>query len=365
MNQAWWWRRGARAVEVAVFAVFVAGLVAVFVVVAGCAPAARPESVSAPVTCDQVRVPVLVSAAGSTSPTLAGQLCHPAGDLGSVVEVLIPGSTYNHAYWDFPVPSYSYARAHAARGFATLAIDRLNTGASSSIDPGSLTIEVDAACLHQVIAALRAGTVTAGHAFAKVITVGHSLGSVIALAEAGTYRDVDGLVLSGLTHTQNPAVQFAHLVHPANQADPSPSRFLPGKPAGEVTTLPGVRGRYFYDPADADPRVIEADEASKDTVAVAESAAFASTLAGPASGHITAPVLLAVGQHDALFTCAGASCADDSALRAAEAARFAAAASFQPFVLAGSGHDLNLASNHQQFYDTTIDWMDNHFRHSN
>ena len=39
--------------------------------------------------------------------------------------------------------------------------------------------------LHQLVAALRAGAV-AGHAFAKVISVGHSFGSQVVAWEAGT-----------------------------------------------------------------------------------------------------------------------------------------------------------------------------------
>lgn len=333
----------------------IAGL-AVLLAMTACA---RPTSEA--VGCDTVRVPVTASAAtGPTQLDIAGELCRPPDGFGATVELLIPGSTYNHGYWDFPAPSYSYARAHAARGLSTLAIDRPNTGASSRIDPAALTVELDASLVHQIVTALRAGQVAPGHAFTSVVSVGHSLGSVIAMAEAATYHDTDAVIVSGVTHSQNRAVQFARLVQPASQPDPSPSPFLKDKPAGTVTTLPGARGQYFYDPTDADPHVVAADEASKDTVSIAESAGFAPTLTGPASGQITVPVLLAVGQRDRLFTCGQTPCTDDGTLRTAEADRFGATTSFQAFVLPGSGHDMNLASNHQQFYDLSADWVEHH-----
>jgi hypothetical protein len=55
------------------------------------------------------------------------------------VQLLIAGATYTHAYWDFGTVdgvSYSYARAVAADGMATFAIDPLGQGDS----PGSAAV---------------------------------------------------------------------------------------------------------------------------------------------------------------------------------------------------------------------------------
>src|SRR4051794_9526697 len=61
-------------------------------------------------TCYQIQVPVFVPAIGNAH--MFGQLCVPrrSTSTSATVQVLIPGATYNHAYFDWPQdPSrYSY-----------------------------------------------------------------------------------------------------------------------------------------------------------------------------------------------------------------------------------------------------------------
>jgi pimeloyl-ACP methyl ester carboxylesterase len=63
---------------------------------------------------------------------MAGTLCRPPG--ASTVMVLVPGSTYNQTYWDFPyqLETYDFRLAMNRAGYATLVIDRLGVGKSSS-----------------------------------------------------------------------------------------------------------------------------------------------------------------------------------------------------------------------------------------
>ena len=55
-----------------------------------------------------------------------------------------------------------------------------------------------------------------GHAFAHVILVGHSVGSVEAWIEAARYHDVDAMIVTGALHALSPDL-------PALQSDLYPA----------------------------------------------------------------------------------------------------------------------------------------------
>src|SRR5690242_19897740 len=105
---------------------FVLGLIAVPVVVQG------TPALAAGVKCQQESVPVNLSASDPTVYQIAGWACWQGTQSRKPVEVLVPGFTYDHTYWDFPYahPSYSYVQAAAAAGYVSFAIDRLGTGKS-------------------------------------------------------------------------------------------------------------------------------------------------------------------------------------------------------------------------------------------
>jgi hypothetical protein len=67
--------------------------------------------------------------------------------------VLVPGLTYGASYWNFPVDParYSYVRAATAAGYATLAIDRLGTGASDHPPAAQVTAMSEAFARHDVV----------------------------------------------------------------------------------------------------------------------------------------------------------------------------------------------------------------------
>ncbi|MQA85658.1 MAG: alpha/beta fold hydrolase [Streptosporangiales bacterium] len=307
-----------------------------------------------PATCRDYRVPVssLPGTGNAGEHHIAGTLCMPAGRSPDTVQLLIPGGTYNHTYWDFPVPGYSYARAAAARGQATFNIDRFNTGRSSDLPPALVTVDVDAAAVHQVIEALRAGGV-GGVRFSRVVTVGHSVGSMVAIQEAATYHDVDGLILSAFTNYPSADLlaglaTFQLLVPARNE------------PLGEMTTAPGARGPWFHAEDNADQAVIAKDEATKDTITASEMATMSVPMLTLPTNLITAPVLIANGQHDRVFACVTRPCDDTAMLRRTEVPRFTSAASLDAFVLPGAGHSVNLARNRDEFFDVATAWVERH-----
>src|ERR1700745_262399 len=127
------------------------------------------------------------------------------------IQVLVPGYTYGRRYWDFPhrPDKYSYVRAAAEAGYATLALDRIGTGASSHPPPAILTLDVHVAALAAVVTALRHGSV-ADTVSMRMVAVCDSRASAIVAAHAvsaaldSSVEPVDGSILTGFSHLPLP-----------------------------------------------------------------------------------------------------------------------------------------------------------------
>jgi pimeloyl-ACP methyl ester carboxylesterase len=325
--------------------------------VAGLAPVAVSQPAQAAVpTCQTVTVHVALAPATPVTYRVAGELCAQGPLAGKTVQFLEHGLTYNHHYWDWPQQPSTYSYVHQAvqAGYATFNIDRLGDGRSDHPDPALLTTETQAFVAHQVVQHLRAH-------FPKVISVGHSFGSAIALYEGGTYADVDAVLLTGQMHAINPDVfpAFATDFYPA-ELDPQFAGA--GLPPGYLTSVPGVRGTLFYNSATADPAVIAADEAHKDLLASGEAATITDAQNPALSLAITVPVALAVGQQD-FIVCNPSlgpafSCADSAAVLAREAPDYGPHACLEAYVLASSGHDINLHPSAGDWFAFALSWAD-------
>lgn len=119
------------------------------------------------------------------------------------INVLVHDFTAGGWFWHLrDHPAYDYATRLAQKGEISLVLDRLGYDGSPLADGRSTCLGAQAHMLHQVVQHLRAGAYFfAGdrrkdpvHA-ARVVLHGHSVGAAIAQLEAGTFRDVDGLVL--------------------------------------------------------------------------------------------------------------------------------------------------------------------------
>jgi pimeloyl-ACP methyl ester carboxylesterase len=324
---------------------------------------------------------------------IAGQLCYPSAQnaIPGAIQVLVSGATYDSSYWDFPYQParYSYVQAANQAGFATFNFDRIGIGRSSHPASTSVTIQSDAYVIHQLIQGLRAGTID-GSQYGKVVTVGHSLGSLMAWYEAGTYHDADGVVVSGILHAfyLPGMVNFITTLYPA-ALDP---QFL-GKviDPGYLTMRPGTRESVFYYPPNTDPQVVSIDEQTKQTATISEAqGAYLQELPGelrPATGivcsllpgvcdgpvswavygvtrQINVPVLDVVGQYDSLF-CGGPGaanqCQSASQLQAQESAYYTGVAQrcLKLATLPMAGHDLNLELNAQDWFSLANSWSKN------
>src|SRR5262249_47501186 len=191
---------------------------------------------------------------------VAGQLCYKPNNK-NIVHLLASGATYSRAYWDFPLQPqrYSYVRALTNAGYATFNFDRIGIGESDHPPADQVTVQANAFVVHQIVQALRDGRL--GN-FVKVILVGHSLGSGIAIIESGQYGDVDGLILTGFLHALGPA--FLNLPASVYPAQNDPRFAAQNLPDGYLTRIPGA-GTLFYLTSKADPDVIALDELTKET----------------------------------------------------------------------------------------------------
>lgn len=295
--------------------------------------------------CQSLYVPVALGDGEPAQYSIYGELCNPSSGPGHTVQLLIPGGTYGHIYWDFSYQPqlYSYVRALNAAGYSTFNIDRIGTGLSSHplLDQGGVTMESNAYVVHEIVQDLRSGLM-GNQPFARVLLVSHSLGSAIAWIEAGTYHDVDGVIISGLLHHLN-ATMLANVLATFYPAALDPRFAGKGFGVGYLTTDPGTRKKDFYYLPDVDPNVIALDEATKETATDGEAVTFAPTLVDGISAQITVPVLLIVGQQDAILCGLGATdCSSDAAVQQAEAPYYASQAQLQVAVIPNAGHDINL-----------------------
>ena len=133
---------------------------------------------------------------------LVGELCAMDGFDDKTLQVLVSGAGYGSVYWDFPYEpdTYSYTRAALRAGYAVFNFDRLGMGRSDHPLGIALDVDTQAYVLSQTIAAL-----TTANDYSAVVTLGHSFGSLVALAHAlRNPEQLNGLVLTGYAHNVNP-----------------------------------------------------------------------------------------------------------------------------------------------------------------
>ena len=307
--------------------------------------------------CQTMEIPVTVAPGASATYSVWGELCGAAP--GRTVQVLVSGATYGHLYWDWPQEpdTYSYVRAANRAGYATFNYDRLGIGRSGHPPAVELTTGSAAWVLHQIVGALGKEPATQA---GRVMLVGHSLGSLIAMTEAGVYHDVDAVALTGIAHlfaTINSAILFGTMI-PA-QLDPVLG--ARGLPLGYLTTAPGVRATDFYYTPTADPQVIAQDEATKETITPTELATVVD--ATPAAAAITAPVLVLDGQYDQLVCGALGQltpCSLPVSYLTAERVFYPQARSYDAEVVPNSGHSLTLQRTASEAADMLLSWSDIH-----
>ncbi|QHC23216.1 alpha/beta hydrolase [Streptomyces sp. GS7] len=282
---------------------------------------------------------------GPADQSLSSVVYQPEGGHARGIQVMVPGATYDHSYFDLKTSQgwVSQARKAAEDGWISVAVDRIGTGKSSHPAAGDVNNTVDAATIHQLIAKLRST-----YKGLPVSLVGHSQGSSVALQEAATYKDVNAVVITGLLHHAGAAEGvFGTLVHPAAE-DPAFANHP--APTGYITTRPGLR-QYFYWPFNADLATVQADDATKQTITPGESGDFMTEQnQGRFAKGVNVPVLSVVGEHDTFYF----DPADRDKTVAAEPAAYPASPHVDVKVVPNAGHDLALQRNS----DDTTNYID-------
>jgi pimeloyl-ACP methyl ester carboxylesterase len=315
--------------------------------------------------CRETQVPVSIPAIKDAH--IYGQLCTPrhSTSTSETVQVLVPGSSYNHNYFDWPQDSsrYSYVDKALGAGYSTFALDRLGTG-RSTLPPSALaTVDNQTEAVHQVISRLRTGRIE-HRAFERVVWVGHSLGSAMGWYEAQKHHDVDAFVLTGIFH------------HPGEEPTP-PGDGTPAPPfiramddpkfAGTVsdpgywTTMAGGRAAGFFYAPNASQAVINEDERLKDLTNQSEVDVSSSLGLPPAqapSRAITVPTLVVDGDHDISY-CGpeGSPACTPAALLASEQPYYSRRANLRVMVVPDSGHDVQLHKNAPQTDAAILKWV--------
>ncbi|MEU7767405.1 hypothetical protein AB0B25_20020 [Nocardia sp. NPDC049190] len=124
-------------------------------------------------------------------------------------------------------------------------------------------------------------------------------------------------------------------------------------------TRPGTRAHDFHAPDDADLDVIAVDESTKDVFAPTEYPDGLTSTIPPMTNLVTAPVLVVNGSLDRLSCGPGYTvCANAETLYVTEAPFFGPAARLRTFVLAGSGHEVNLARNTAEYQAAVVEWAE-------
>jgi pimeloyl-ACP methyl ester carboxylesterase len=213
---------------------------------------------------------------------------------------------------------------------------------------------------------LRSGAIM-GHAFRRVLWVGHSFGAMLAWTEVSRYHDVDGVIVSGALHEVSPSfVQnaLATASIPANLDQHFAGVDLDD---GYLTTLSGTRGNLLYFAPTADPRVIAVDEANKDTVTLAELATGLPLIQAPQANTspsrlIDVPVLDVIGQRDADFCAVDAvDCSRLDSVMRVEAPYYSPEAQLRLVLVPATGHALNLHRTAPVWYGAALAWTQHHF----
>jgi pimeloyl-ACP methyl ester carboxylesterase len=309
-----------------------------------------PVSAQAEESCQELSFPVSVA---GLPQTMAGTLCVPGGG-ANTVQVLVPGGFYNQSYWDIPLydRTRSFRLAMNRAGYATLTLDRLGTGQSSKPPSVVLTALTQANAVHQVIQTLRPR-------FDKVIIGGHSLGSAIAVIEAGTYHDVDGVLVTAMGHRLN-IPNLAPIFATFAPAALDPAFAARNLDPGYLTTLPGTRFDSLHRPGRYDAAVAAHEESTKDVSAPTElvDAALIATVT-PYSRLIDVPVLTVIASQDpTICGVLATNCATAATLRAAEGPFYRPAAQLRAHVLDGYGHSFNYAPNAPAYHSAVVRWAD-------
>jgi len=308
----------------------------------------------------QVDIPTaLPSGAGANE--IVADLHRPA-DAPHALLICWPGGSYTRAYWDMQIeghPGYSFADHMTARGFAVLAADHLGVGESSRpADADAVTLETMAAASAAFTAEVRDRLTTGALAprlapapGVPIIGVGHSLGGCISVFPHADHHSYDPVPHLGFTHGSKDALEDGPTGSVPDPAGPRAAAGAQAKAlfgddwdAGYALAPREPSHAWLYAP-DVPAEVIAADDK---TVAPWPRQAYVEALTvgftAASAARVRSRVFLGFGDRDIPQRPR-----DDAAF-------YTASNDITVFVLEGSAHCHNFATNRGDLWDRLGTW---------
>ena len=292
---------------------------------------------------------------------IAAWLSVPPG-AADILLILIHGGVYTHAYWDMPYKPEVYSMVQWAyeQKLPTLNIDRLGNGESSHPPGKALTMALNAESVDQVISNIRE-TGLRGRTFSKIVTVGHSLGSLTAGLTQATYGSADAVVLTGVTGV--------NVTNVSDDPETAKERLSPDQPARLEPHLADrhhlydddyfsryekERTRMFFKVPPVEQEIIKLDVELQGTWTTGEYETAG--VAFDAIERITCPVLVELSRYDAIFY--------DPQVEEDCARAYALAVEKSPPnftvgpLFAEANHSLAQHPNARETYDVMLNWLE-------
>ena len=334
-------------------------------------PAASTLSIRDGVNAFYASLPNLLAA--STNQTrsgtyeLAAVYCRPmkhtkhrdSSERKAPLQILLHGSTYTKEYWDrgswgYGDPKYSWTRAMNRNGYATLAVDKLGSGASSHPDPVyDVQLPLQMETVHSLIMQIKAGGNAGIPIPSKLVLVTHSSGSILGADLAQTHPDdVDALVLTGYPAggaNNKGGIPSYHLLPAAISA---PKRFPASLNLGYLFMNSELnRTSAFYYQCHYDPKIPHLDYLTQGVQPIGEGFNLGPSTQPAFKGK----VLVVTGQKDPAvcgFTPVEQCAYNDTRVRGVGTA-FGGNTGFD-FYMPDTGHDLNWHYSAPETYEVVV-----------
>ena len=237
---------------------------------------------------------------------ISATYCQPAKGVPKAIQILTHGVGFDRSYWNLPFNDFNYSYTNVAvdqYGFATFAYDRLGIGASQHGDPLNFVQSwTQIAALQALSSMLRQGSIDGIPSFDKVLHVGHSYGSIQAVAALKMTPNIwDGIALTGFS-PRDAFLNFFELGSDFIEAQP----LVPTDPVGYLA--PGGTAALqeaLLAPNAFDPELLPFLASTGSPPTIGE---FLTLTAGDVGGGsptgFTGPVVVVAGEYDVPF-CGG------------------------------------------------------------
>jgi pimeloyl-ACP methyl ester carboxylesterase len=255
------------------------------------------------------------------------------GERRRVLQVLSHGVSYDHRYWDVPKingRAYSYVDYMTSKGFDVLALDLPGVGESDRPSSGAFTVRVVGQAISSLIDSLRDPETIPGRRFDSIVSIGHSLGSMVAVYAEANWPAADLVVVTATGH---------YPLRPKSKWKPGEREVLLKEPYALVPQE--SRSKYYYPPM-IDPDVIAFDAETLRTRIPSQLWGDTIVLSNEPSAagvyDVRCPVHIQLGEHDPTLS---------ARFVEAEAACYTSASNVTFDALAEMGHCFNLHLNRE------------------